>query len=50
MITPQAIPAYNQIFNGRVAAADVFDVIDRKSAIDPFSDSGRLVACPSVLV
>jgi hypothetical protein len=39
----QAIPAYNQIFNGRVAAAEVFEIIDRKSAMDPFTDDGVLL-------
>ena len=37
----QAIPAYNDIFTSRASAADVFDVIDRKSELDPFADTGE---------
>ena len=34
------LPWLTQIREAQSVAADVFDVIDRQSAIDPFSDSG----------
>ena len=38
--SPQMLPWLTQIREAQSIAADVFDVIDRQSAIDPFSDDG----------
>lgn len=36
----QGVPVYNEISHAQQIAADVYDVIDRQSALDPFSTSG----------
>ena len=37
----QAIPLSNEVHSACVAAVDVFDLIDRKSALDPFDSKGK---------